>query len=94
MRYYEDVKRTIEEIEFLKSCKNCVQECSGEEAVSLLVDKNFDSFSPFMGDNTNVLIMQAYQRFANEVANLIEMEVGERMKRMDVVEVPSIDNGA
>lgn len=81
---FESVKKTVQDIEILRDALEELGRTDENDILQNLIPialKNVE-----LGPNTNVLLFEAASRLRDEAKKLVEYEVGERMKKLNIVE--------
>ena len=82
---FEKVKQTVQEIEILKDALEELGRIDESDILRNLVPIALQNIE--FGKNTHVLLDEAANRLIDDAKKLIEYEIGERMKKLNIVEI-------
>lgn len=85
MSDFESVKKTVQEIDILKDALDDLTATRVSDVVRNLVPESINVIE--LEPNTVVLLEEAANKFLYQTIGLIENEIGERMKKLNIVEI-------
>jgi hypothetical protein len=85
MSDFESVKKIVQEIDVLKDVLDELTMSNASDVIRNLVPNSINAIE--LEPNTVVLLEQAADRLIDESINLLKYEIGERMKKLNIVSI-------
>jgi hypothetical protein len=82
---FEKVKKTVQEIEILKDALEELGRTDETDVMRNLVPIALQNVE--LGSNTYTLLNESAAKFIDDAKKLIDYEIGERMKKLNIVEI-------